>query len=77
MCIRDRKDIELVILSEEKRKDKEARRECLNSSDISILCLPDDAAREAVSLLSLIHISLFVWDIIFQNNIKMHPVRGA
>ena len=48
--LQNRKDIELVILSEEKRKDKEARRECLNSSDISILCLPDDAAREAVSL---------------------------
>ena len=48
--LQGRDDVKIVTLSEEKRKDKEARRECLNSSDISILCLPDDAAREAVSL---------------------------
>ena len=48
--LQGRDDIKIVTLSEEKRKDKEARRECLNCSDISILCLPDDAAREAVSL---------------------------
>ena len=45
-----RKDINVIQLSDEKRKDVRARKECLNSADISILCLPDDAAREAVGL---------------------------
>lgn len=43
--------IELISLSDEKRKDKECRREALNSADIAFLCLPDDAARESVSLI--------------------------
>lgn len=46
----DRRDIELITLSEEKRKDESARREALNRCDIAFLCLPDDAAREAVSM---------------------------
>ena len=45
-----RKDIELILLSEELRKDTEARREALNAADIAFLCLPDAAAIEAVSL---------------------------
>lgn len=45
-----RKDINLIILPEETRKDVNARKEALNSSDISFLCLPDGAAIEAVSL---------------------------
>ena len=45
-----RGDINIIVLSEEKRKDPAARKECLNSADISFLCLPDAAAREAVSL---------------------------
>lgn len=43
--------IELISLSEEKRKDKESRKEALNRADIAFLCLPDDAARESVSLI--------------------------
>jgi N-acetyl-gamma-glutamyl-phosphate reductase len=46
-----RTDIEIVTLSEERRKDAGARRDALNASDAVILCLPDDAAREAVSLI--------------------------
>ncbi len=46
-----RKDISLITLPEEKRKDTAARKEALNSADIAFLCLPDDAAREAVSLI--------------------------
>lgn len=46
----ERKDIELISLSEEMRKDLSARKEAINSSDISFLCLPDAAAIEAVSL---------------------------
>ncbi len=45
-----RADLELVILSEELRKDVDARREALNSADVAFLCLPDAAAIEAVSL---------------------------
>ena len=45
-----RKDIELVVLSEELRKDVEARRDALNAADVAFLCLPDAAAIEAVSL---------------------------
>ena len=46
-----RRDIELIALPEERRKDASARRDALNGADIVILCLPDDAAREAVSLI--------------------------
>ena len=46
-----RADIELVRLPDDKRKDVDARREALNSVDAVILCLPDDAAREAVALI--------------------------
>ena len=45
-----RKDLTLIRLSEAERKEKEARREALNAADIAFLCLPDDAAREAVTL---------------------------
>lgn len=45
-----REDIELITLTEENRKDTEARREAINSSDVTFLCLPDAAAVEAVSL---------------------------
>ena len=45
-----RKDLELVVLSEEKRKDIEARRAALNGCDVAFLCLPDAAAVEAVAL---------------------------
>ena len=45
-----REDITLLTLPEEKRKDALARKEMLNSADVAFLCLPDDAARESVSL---------------------------
>ncbi len=45
-----RKDIELILIDEDKRKDPAARAECINASDITFLCLPDAASREAVSL---------------------------
>lgn len=47
----ERKDIEKIILPESLRKDVNARKEALNAADVAFLCLPDDAAREAVSLL--------------------------
>ena len=45
-----RGDVELLTLPEEKRKDAAARREAMNAADVVFLCLPDDAAREAVGL---------------------------
>jgi N-acetyl-gamma-glutamyl-phosphate reductase len=44
-------DISLLTIAPEKRKDAAARRDLLNSADIAILCLPDDAAKEAVGLI--------------------------
>lgn len=46
-----RDDIELLLIDEDKRKDTEERRKFLNAADIVFLCLPDAAAREAVSLI--------------------------
>ena len=46
-----RADIALIRLDEACRKDAAARREALNEADLVILCLPDDAAREAVALI--------------------------
>jgi N-acetyl-gamma-glutamyl-phosphate reductase len=46
-----REDIELLTLSESRRKDAKARAKLLNDADFVILCLPDDAAREAVGLI--------------------------
>ena len=46
-----REGIELITLSEELRKDTEARREAMNTADIVFLCLPDAAAIEAVSMI--------------------------
>lgn len=45
-----RSDIRLVTLGEDRRKDVAARREAINDADAVILCLPDDAAKEAVTL---------------------------
>lgn len=42
-----RKDIELITIPEELRKDGDARREHMLASDITVFCLPDDAAKEA------------------------------
>ena len=47
----DRPEFELLVLDDARRKDAGARREALNEADIAILCLPDDAAREAVALI--------------------------
>jgi N-acetyl-gamma-glutamyl-phosphate reductase len=47
-----RKDIELIQAPEDKRKDPETRKKLLNEADIVFLCLPDDAARVSVSLIT-------------------------
>ena len=51
----NRNDIELINISDELRKDPLERKKCINASDITFLCLPDQAAIEAVSLLENNH----------------------
>ena len=46
-----RSEFALVVLDDAHRKDAVARREALNEADFAILCLPDEAAREAVALI--------------------------
>lgn len=47
-----RDDLAVFVLPEELRKDSAARRQALHSADIALLCLPDDAAKEAASWLA-------------------------
>ncbi len=49
--LRHRRDVRLVSIDPARRKDEAARREMLNEADIAILCLPDEAAREAVAMI--------------------------
>ena len=46
-----RKDIQLIEIPEANRKNPQAKEKLLNEADIVFLCLPDDAARQAVSLI--------------------------
>ncbi|MET4895864.1 N-acetyl-gamma-glutamyl-phosphate reductase [Sphingomonadaceae bacterium jetA1] len=46
-----RADLNILTLAEDRRKDAGARREAINDADFVILCLPDEAAREAVALI--------------------------
>lgn len=47
---KDRTDIELLRIAEDKRKDNDERKKMINSSDFTFLCLPDAASREAVAM---------------------------
>jgi N-acetyl-gamma-glutamyl-phosphate reductase len=49
--LQKRNDVEILLINPEKRKDTAERGKYLNRSDVVFLCLPDDAAREAVSLI--------------------------
>jgi N-acetyl-gamma-glutamyl-phosphate reductase len=46
-----RRDLDVISIAHDKRKDLEERKRLLNEADIAILCLPDDAAKESVSLI--------------------------
>ena len=54
--LRHRSDISLMTLPVAQRKDKRLRAEMLNSCDIAILCLPDEAARESVAMIANPHV---------------------
>ena len=53
-----RKDLELMVLPEEVRKDPAARKQAINNCDVAFLCLPDAAAMEAVSLIENDHVTV-------------------
>lgn len=82
-----RDDIELLLIDEDKRKDTEERRKFLNAADIVFLCLPDAAAREAVSLIengttrvidaSTAHRTAEGWDYGFAELSKAHRMAIA
>jgi N-acetyl-gamma-glutamyl-phosphate reductase len=48
----ERRDLEVLSIDPARRKDPAARAELLNAADAVVLCLPDDASREAVSMIS-------------------------
>lgn len=50
-----RSEFSLITLDDDRRKDPAARREALNDADFVILCLPDDAAKEAVAMTTSNH----------------------
>src|ERR1041384_1685175 len=49
--LQPRAELELLTLSDAQRKDAGARKAMLNAADLVILCLPDEAAKEAVALI--------------------------
>lgn len=49
--LESRADVSLIRLADAERKDSAARARALNEADLAILCLPDEAAREAVALI--------------------------
>ncbi|MDY3617794.1 N-acetyl-gamma-glutamyl-phosphate reductase [Agathobaculum sp.] len=83
----ERDDIDLLLISEDKRKDPDERRKFLNAADIVFLCLPDAAAKEAVSLIengktrvidaSTAHRTADGWDYGFAELSKAHRTAIA
>ena len=49
--LRERNDVEVVSIATDKRKDLSERKRLLNSVDLAVLCLPDDAAKESVAMI--------------------------
>ena len=45
----NREDLEVISIAPEKRKEAAERAKLINAADVAILCLPDEAAREAAS----------------------------
>ena len=48
--LQNHKEVEILLISEELRKDEAERKRLMNEADVVFLCLPDDAAKEAVKL---------------------------
>ena len=49
--LKERSDLSFISLNDAERKDATARRNALNSCKLAVLCLPDEAAREAITLI--------------------------
>ena len=47
----ERSDLSFISLDDTERKDETARKNALNSCKLAVLCLPDEAAREAITLI--------------------------
>ncbi len=47
--LENRSDIKLITLTEEDRKNSISRKKAINDSDVTFLCLPDEASKESVS----------------------------
>src|SRR5262245_45775679 len=69
-----RKDLSVISIDHDKRKDPAARAAMLNEADAVILCLPDDAAKEAVSLVT--NNSTRIIDASTAHRIEPHWVYG-
>ena len=50
--LKNRDDIQIIEIPVEKKKNKVEKKNYLNEADIVFLCLPDDAARESVSMIN-------------------------
>jgi N-acetyl-gamma-glutamyl-phosphate reductase len=48
--LQGRSEFDLILLDDAQRKNESARRDALHAADIAVLCLPDEAAKEAVKL---------------------------
>ena len=53
-----REDLEILSIDPARRRDADARAELLNAADAVVLCLPDDAAREAVAMVKSNHVRI-------------------
>ena len=53
--LQNHKDVEILLISEALRKDEAERKRLMNEADVVFLCLPDDAAKEAVKLVENPH----------------------
>lgn len=49
-----RSDVEILSLAMEDRRDEDKRRDMFAACDVAILCLPDDAAKEAVAIIEAV-----------------------
>ena len=66
--LRGRKDLTLIQIPDNQRKNVEARAEALNSADISILCLPEEASKEAISLIDGNNAKIIDTSVAFRTN---------
>ena len=75
-----REDIELLTIAPELRKDPQERKRLINASDFTFLCLPDAAAREAVSMIDLegkLKLEYYKLQKTFEGSIELQETKGV